>query len=112
MRRPNRSKSMRWSRPKGMTGVCTKPRRRVVMESFDIRAGSPAVRLAVEDAELLELAADIGLAFLGGSGQRRTGRADIAAHHHHAALERGGVLVAKQEPQPGELVLQVARALP
>src|SRR5215467_551139 len=109
---PSRSKSMRCSRVNGIAGACTRPRRKAVIgESLGGRR-SPAVRLAVEDAELLELAANIRLALLGGGRQRRSGRADVAAHHHHAALERGGILVAEEQPQPGQLVLQVARALP
>src|SRR5215472_849094 len=99
---PNRSKSILRAGPNGITGVCTRPRRRAVigfaLGFSSTLAVSPAVRLAVEDAELLELAADIGLALLGGGGQRRPGWADIAAHHPHAALERERILIAKQQP--------------
>src|ERR1019366_74260 len=74
--------------------------------------GSPAVRLGVEDAERFELAADVGLAFRAPGRQRRPRGADRASHDHHAALERGGVLIAEQRPQPRHLVLQLARARP
>src|SRR5262245_51097 len=99
-----RSKSTRRSRVNGVTGVWTRPASN--MEPL------PAVRLGLEDAHLLELAADVGLALGRGGRQRLARGADRPAHHYHAALERRGILVAEEEPQPRQLVLAVARARP
>src|SRR5689334_6780423 len=92
---------MRRSDVTGVTGVWTRP-----------NIASPAMRLGVEDAEVLELGADIGLALGRGGRQRGARRADRAAHDHHAALERRRVLVFEQVPQAGHLVLQLSRARP
>src|SRR5882724_8387148 len=105
------------SRVNGVTGVCTRPGAKgfgwkVDMKSDPSSEESPAVWLAVEDAEPPELAVHIGLALLGGGRQWRAGRADRASHHHHAALERGGILVAEQQPQPGDFRLQLAGPRP
>src|SRR5215510_13476986 len=98
---------MRLSRVNGVTGVCTRPGSNTDMDTF---SSSPAVRLALEDAHVGELLLDEGLALLGGGRQRRARRPDRAAHDHHAALERGGILVFEQVPEPRHLVLQLARA--
>src|SRR5580692_8353817 len=105
---------MRRSAANGVSGVCTRPGSKVILARrlWDCAKALPAVRLAIEDAEILELRADIGLALRRRGRQRRAGRADGAAHDHHAALERGGVLVFEQVPQPRHLELQLARAIP
>src|SRR5580704_7118097 len=95
----------------GVTGRWTSPGWKAGMNPMS-REKSPAVRLAVEDAELFELGADMGLAFRARGRQWRPGGADRAAHDHHAALERGRILVAEQRPQPRHFVLQLARARP
>src|SRR3990170_7025770 len=71
---------------------------------------SPAMRFGLQDAEFLELSGDVGLALLGRGRQRRPGWPDRASHDDHPALERRGVLVAEQVPQPRELELEFARA--
>src|SRR6202040_466579 len=87
---PRRSKSMRRSGANGVTGRCTSPGWKAGMRTgLAELKGSPAVRLGVEDAELLELPADVGLALCARGRQRRARGADRAAHDHHAALERG-----------------------
>src|SRR5439155_25699672 len=104
---------MRLSRVNGVTGVCTRPGSRTGSKTdMDMFSNSPAVRLALEDAHIRELLFDEGLPLLGGGRQRRARRPDRTAHDHHAALERGWILVFEQMPEPRHLVLQLAGASP
>src|SRR5262245_40923515 len=113
---PYKSKSTRYSRVNGVTGVWTRPASKMAIFSKSRQpsavsrqaqlvcrlglasGGSPTVRLGLQDAHLFELAADVGLPLRRGGRQRLAGRAHRPAHHHHAALERRRVLVAEEEP--------------
>src|SRR5258708_22183526 len=72
----------------------------------------PAMRLALQDAEFFQLLADIFLSLWGRGWQRSPRWPDRATHDDHAALEGRRILVAEQQPEFGQLVLQFTREIP
>src|ERR1017187_4745080 len=93
----------------GVSGACTRPNlKALTFLSFR----SPAMRLAVDDAELYQTLLDGFPPFGRSRRQRRPGRADRAPHDHAAAFQRRRILVAEQEPELRQLVLRGPGAIP
>src|SRR5487761_2033146 len=93
----------------GVSGACTRPNlKALTFLSFR----SPAMRLAIDNAEFDQALLDEFHPLGRGRRQRRPGRADRAAHDHAAAFQGRRILIAEQEPELRKLVLRSTRAIP